>query len=105
MFDYFGKEEVAANVSITLYRIIQELITNTLKHSKATEIKIHVNRFDDGINLMYEDNGVGMPALPPQGFGLHNIESRVQMVKGKLSIESNERGTFFSFDIPLTATI
>ncbi len=105
VFDYFGKGEVAASVSITVYRIVQELITNTLKHSKATELKVHVNQFDDSINLMYEDNGIGMPDLPAQGFGLHNIETRVQMLKGHVSIESNERGTFFSFDIPLIKAI
>jgi len=105
LFDSFGKGEVASNISIIVYRIVQELVTNTLKHAKATEIKIHLNQFEDTINLMYEDNGIGMPNVPTHGFGLHNIESRVQMLKGHVRIESNERGTFFNFDIPLKAAI
>ncbi len=104
-FDYFGKGEVAPNISITIYRIVQELTTNTLKHSKATEIKIHVNQFEDFINVMYEDNGIGMPDLPSEGFGIHNIESRVQTLKGHVSFESNEMGTFYNFDIPFKAAI
>ncbi len=104
-FDYFGKGEVAPNISITIYRIVQELTTNTIKHSQATEIKIHVNQFEDFINVMYEDNGIGMPDLPSEGFGIHNIESRVQTLKGRVSFESNEMGTFYNFDIPFKAGI
>ena len=104
-FDYFGKGEVAPNISLTVYRIVQELINNTIKHSKATEIKIHVNQFEDFINVMYEDNGIGMPDLPTAGFGIHNIESRVQTLKGHVSFESNEMGTFYNFDIPFKAAI
>ena len=104
-FDYFGKGEVAPKISISVYRIVQELINNTIKHSKATEIKIHVNQFEDFINVMYEDNGIGMTDGHSEGFGRHNIESRVQTLKGNMSFESNEMGTFYNFDIPFKTTI
>ena len=99
--DYFGEGEIASNISITVYRIVQELVNNSLKHSKATEIKIHVNQFEDFINVMYEDNGIGMREVQYNGFGIHNIESRVQTLKGHMSLESNEMGTFYNFDIPI----
>jgi signal transduction histidine kinase/ligand-binding sensor domain-containing protein len=99
-FDYFGTGEIASKISITVYRIVQELVNNTLKHSGATEIKLHVNQFDDFINVMYEDNGIGMPEIQYNGFGIHSIESRVQTLKGHMSLESNEMGTFYNFDIP-----
>ena len=102
--DYFGEGEIASNISITVYRIVQELVNNSLKHSKATEIKIHVNQFEDFINVMYEDNGIGMREVQHNGFGIHNIESRVQTLKGHMSLESNEMGTFYNFDIPLKPT-
>jgi signal transduction histidine kinase len=54
---------------------------------------------------MYEDNGIGMPDLPSEGFGIHNIESRVQTLKGHVSFESNSMGTFYNFDIPFKASI
>jgi signal transduction histidine kinase len=99
-YDYYGQREVAPSVSITIYRILQELINNTLKHAKATEIRIHVNQFEDEINIMYEDNGIGMVGSRFSGLGLHSIESRIRSLQGRMSWESNHKGTFYNFDIP-----
>ncbi|MBK5277462.1 MAG: hypothetical protein JJE09_01235, partial [Bacteroidia bacterium] len=99
-FDYFGIGKIDPKISITVYRIIQELINNTIKHSKATEIKIHVNRFEDFMNVMYEDNGMGMRAGHTKGFGMYSIDSRVQALNGNMSLETNGKGTFYNFDIP-----
>ena len=103
-FDYFGSGEVAPKISTTVYRIVQELVNNSLKHSRATEIKIQVNQFEDIINVMYEDNGIGMREVNYSGLGTHNIESRVQTLKGRMSLESNSKGTFYNFDIPFKTT-
>ncbi len=98
--DYYGQKEVSASVSIMIYRILQELINNTLKHARATEIRIHVNQFEDEINVMYEDNGIGMVGSRFNGLGLHSIESRIRSLQGRMSWESNHKGTFYNFDIP-----
>lgn len=100
IFDYYGQREVVQPVSITIFRIIQELINNTLKHARASEIRIHINEFDDEINIMYEDNGIGMVGSRFTGLGLHSIESRVRSLNGRMSWESNHKGTFYNFDIP-----
>lgn len=100
IFDYYGQRDVVHPVSITIFRIIQELINNTLKHARASEIRIHINEFDDEINIMYEDNGIGMIGSRFTGLGLHSIESRVRSLDGRMSWESNHKGTFYSFDIP-----
>jgi signal transduction histidine kinase len=100
MFDYYGQRELSPQVSITVYRIVQELINNTLRHAKATEIRIHINQFDDEMNLMYEDNGIGMIGSRFNGLGLYSIESRVRSLSGRMSWESNHKGTFYNFDIP-----
>lgn len=100
LFDYYGQREVSPSTSISIYRIIQELINNTLKHAKASEIRIHINQFEDEMNIMYEDNGVGMVGSRFTGLGLHNIESRVRSLHGRMSWESNHKGTFYNFDIP-----
>jgi signal transduction histidine kinase len=100
-FDYYGQREVTPKVSTTIYRIIQELLNNTLKHAKATEVRIHINHFEDEINIMYEDNGIGMVGSRFTGLGLHSIESRVRSLQGKMSWESNHKGTFYNFDVPI----
>lgn len=100
IFDYYGQREVVQPVSITIFRILQELINNTLKHARASEIRIHINEFDDEINIMYEDNGIGMIGSRFTGLGLHSIESRVRSLNGRMSWESNHKGTFYNFDIP-----
>lgn len=100
IFDYYGQRDVVHPVSITIFRILQELINNTLKHARASEIRIHINEFDDEINIMYEDNGIGMVGNKFTGLGLHSIESRVRSLNGRMSWESNHKGTFYNFDIP-----
>jgi signal transduction histidine kinase/ligand-binding sensor domain-containing protein len=100
IYDYYGQREVTSHVSITVYRIVQELINNTLKHAKATEIRIHISQFDDEMNLMYEDNGIGMIGSRFSGLGLYSIESRVRSLSGRMAWESNHKGTFYNFDIP-----
>lgn len=99
-FDYYGQRDVPQSIAITVFRIIQELINNTLKHARATEIRIHVNQFDDEMNIMYEDNGIGMIGSRFTGLGLHSIESRVRSLNGRMTWESNHKGTFYNFDIP-----
>lgn len=99
-YDYYGQREVSPRTAITIYRIIQELINNTLKHAKATEIRIQVNHFEMELNVMYEDNGIGMVGRTFGGLGLHSIESRVKLLDGRMNWESNHKGTFYNFDIP-----
>lgn len=99
-FDFYGQREVTPQVAIMVYRIMQELISNTLKHARASEIRIHINQFDDEMNIMYEDNGIGMVGSLFNGLGLLSIESRVRTLQGRMSWESNHKGTFYNFDIP-----
>lgn len=99
-FDFYGQRELSPQLSMMVYRIIQELITNTIKHARASEIRIHINQFDDEMNIMYEDNGIGMVGSLFDGLGLMNVESRVRTLNGKMSWESNHKGTFYNFDIP-----
>jgi len=89
-----------------LYRIIQELITNTLKHAKAEKIDIGLNKFDNVINFMIEDNGVGfnldMVRAKNKGIGLDGIERKVKELGGTIDIDTAvRRGTMISIDIPV----
>ena len=77
--------------AITIYRIVQELINNTLKHSAATNAIVQVTKSDDQIAVTVEDDGKGFDTAILQGargIGWSNIQSRVDFLKGKLDINS-----------------
>lgn len=101
-FDSFGPDIKDASLSITVFRIVQELISNSLKHSNADTISLHVNSFEDLLSIVYEDNGKGFSwETSGKGLGLYNIESRLQSVKGRLKFDSGEFGISYTIDIPL----
>jgi signal transduction histidine kinase len=97
----FGNEINDSKVGPLLFRVIQELLTNSLKHSKATLIKIQLNSFDDLINLIFEDNGNGIQLKNQEGTGINGIKFRVENLNGTCDIQSNSQGTSFIIDIPL----
>lgn len=91
---------------IGIYRVLQELISNILKHARATEVNLHLTRFDHAVNLMVEDNGIGFDplAVPSEqaGMGLQNMKSRLSKMGGTLEIDSAiGRGTTVLMDIPV----
>ena len=74
-----------------LYRIIQELVTNTIKHANATSINIELNCNGNNIHLLYLDNGKGMDLSnvnTKHGLGLTNIKKRVELINGTLRIKT-----------------
>lgn len=98
---YDTPHPISSERSLHLYRIIQELITNTLKHARATRARLDVSTVNGDINLIYEDNGVGFDtSAVPEGIGLRNIRHRVSHLNGDLKIESSGQGTTFIIDIP-----
>ncbi len=100
----FGVEErMARNVEVAAYRIVQEVVSNTLKHAQATTLTIQVTRTNDQLNILVEDNGRGFdPATVAQGMGTGNLHSRAAELGGKVNIDSRPgRGTSVSVDIPL----
>lgn len=99
----FGKDINKHDFTIIVFRVIQELLTNSIKHSFAKNITIHLNSFDDVLNIVYEDDGVGFSYDPLQsGLGLDNIESRIHSVNGTLKFDSGKFGISYTIDIPVT---
>ncbi len=102
---YQIKGQLNGNMALNIFRIIQELLNNTIKHAKATEIGIDLNNFGDVLNLMYEDNGIGFDpkkAMSKKGIGLRGMEARAKKLGGTLKIDSQkDRGTTVLLDIPL----
>lgn len=104
----FGlKERLKTQTEFNIYRIIQELVSNVIKHARADKISIQVNRFEDMINIMVEDNGVGFEvdkARQEGGIGLRNVASRVHELEGTLDFDSSPgKGTTVTIDIPVLA--
>ncbi|MEP0266545.1 sensor histidine kinase [Dokdonia sp.] len=102
----FGLENRIPNeLEITIFRIIQELVTNIVKHAQATEATISLTQHDNELNIMVEDNGKGFKATKLQkkdGMGLGSIERRVEHLEGSVEIDSAiGHGTSVSIDIPL----
>jgi ligand-binding sensor domain-containing protein/signal transduction histidine kinase len=104
IFPQTGWNNIEDRLQVEIYRIIQELMTNALKHSKASEIDIQLVLHQDLINISIEDNGVGINKKKiKKGIGLNNIENRITRLNGKLNIEnSKDGGTIIIIDIPLT---
>lgn len=74
---------------MNLYRVVQELVSNTIKYSGATKITLQIGQEEDELNLMYEDNGKGFDlSKVKRGMGLDNIENRVKRLNGNLHIDS-----------------
>ena len=92
-------------VENALYRVIQEVVQNIVKHSQATEMNLQLIRHADELTLLVEDNGVGFdPAAlgPDAGIGLRNIASRVEYLGGVLELDSRPgHGTTITATVPL----
>ncbi len=90
-----------------VYRIIQELLNNALKHAKAGEIDVQVNKNEHELLIMVEDNGVGFNQDEVErGLGLGNLQSRVNLLKGEINIDSVKgQGTSVVVHIPIATAI
>ncbi len=102
-FQYFNFPEKIDNMkALSIYRIIQELLNNAIKHSKAKEILVQLSKQDEELVILFEDDGVGFnpEKLERQGMGLENIQSRVNYLKGNVHIDSQiGKGTTFLIHI------
>lgn len=81
--------------SINLYRIIQELVHNAMKHAQASEIIVLINEYQDEYCIIVEDNGCGFvpdDGTVTEGIGLRNIRDRVQLLQGSVILESVPQG-------------
>jgi signal transduction histidine kinase len=100
------KVDIDEQKSIHLFRITQEIIHNTIKHSEASELKIMMHERNSLLILSTSDNGTGFDYLAisksEKGIGLRSLLSRTEMIGGTMYIESAvNKGTKYSFEIPL----
>lgn len=72
-----------------IYRIVQESITNSMRHGKATRIWIHISREYNMLKMVLKDNGIGCGDIQ-KGFGLHHMEERLDMLNGTLKYSGDD---------------
>lgn len=93
------------SLELTIFRIVQELITNIIKHADASQVTIHFTNHEGLLNIMVEDNGKGFDTKSiskSKGMGIHSIEKRIESFEGTMTIESIiGKGTTIILDIPI----
>ncbi len=98
-------ERLDEKAEMSIYRVVLELINNSVKHAGATKMTVQLIRYPDYINLTVEDNGRGFnyenEVQLKKGIGLGNISSRVNYLSGKINVDTAPgRGTSVIIDIP-----
>ena len=94
-------------VSVILYRMSRELLINVLKHSKAKCVLISINHGPNSVQIVIEDDGIGLPEKfrlgqnASSGLGLFSIRERLIHIGGEMQIVSNKAGTTVSLLAPL----
>jgi len=97
------EKRIDNTIEIQLFRVIQELLTNIIKHAVASEVIIQFSEDDNQLTVLVEDNGKGFDIhAKSSGMGLQNIETRLQKIEGDIVIDSSEgNGTTIILTIPL----
>jgi signal transduction histidine kinase len=97
-----GAERFPAEVETAIYRIVQESLTNVVKHAHAQRVSIVVTRKGGALTAVVEDDGRGFDATERgDGFGLEGMRERVALLDGRLAVESGEAGTTLVAEVPL----
>ncbi|KAA9352721.1 sensor histidine kinase [Larkinella humicola] len=97
-------EKLEHSLEIHLYRMVQELLQNALKHAQASHVSLTLSRTPDGIQLTYEDNGIGFDVAQAtsRSNGLQNLRHRAQLLGGRYEVMSESgQGTQTHIEIPV----
>jgi signal transduction histidine kinase len=99
-----GDARLPGPVETALYRIVQEALTNVIKHSRATRVSVLVTRKRDSVAAVIEDDGVGFSPedVRDGGLGLIGMRERIALLDGRLTVESApEGGTSLVAEVPV----
>jgi signal transduction histidine kinase len=99
-----GEERLEAEVETTLYRIVQEALTNVVKHARARKVSILLIRRGRGATVLIEDDGEGFDPTSTRegGLGLLGMRERLALVDGRLTVESAPgSGTTLAAEVPV----
>ncbi len=92
-------------INLTLFRVIQEALTNVQKHARATKVDIHLLYTEATLEIQIRDNGVGFNIddhiKEKTHYGLSMMEERVKLLSGLMGVESDSNGTKIELSIPI----
>lgn len=104
-FLHYGMEERLDTIKeLHIYRIVQELFQNIIKHAQATKGSLQFTKHKNEFNIIVEDNGKGFEnsSNSGDGLGLQNIQSRVDFLNGSMNVDTKrDKGTTVNISIPL----
>jgi len=96
-------DRLPAEVETTIYRVVQESLTNVVKHSHAQRVSVLLTRADGRIKAVIEDDGKGFDpeAVRGDGIGLIGMRERIELLDGTLAVESSATsGTTVALEVP-----
>jgi signal transduction histidine kinase len=97
-----GDERLPAEIETALFRLVQEALTNVVKHARATRVSISLVRKAKSVSAVIEDDGVGFTDPSGDGLGLIGMRERVGLLNGRLEIEARAgQGTTIVAEVPL----
>ncbi len=103
--DSLQKLSLSKQTELSLYRIVQEILSNIIRHSKTDSVLMEMKCVDDMVQLVVKDNGVGFETQQideSKGLGWKNIFARIKLMNGDIKIESQKnRGSNFLIHIPI----
>jgi signal transduction histidine kinase len=104
-FNHDEEVKLSEDKSIQLYRMVQELVQNAIRHSGASLLTIDLRQAEGKLTLKVKDNGKGFnkeeELKRAGGFGLHNLYNRTELMKGDMYVDTAKgKGTSYSFEIP-----
>lgn len=91
---------LSRDLEISIFRIVQECLTNIHKHAGARSVSISITRGADGITLKVVDDGKGLAESYSFGVGLRGMEERVRQLRGSFKLSSNSHGTTVAVTLP-----
>jgi signal transduction histidine kinase len=98
-----GAERLSPDLETTIYRVVQEALTNIAKHSGAEAVMVRVERVYTAVEVEVRDDGRGFdPDAGTDGFGLLGVRERVSLAGGVLEVASGDDGTVISARFPLS---
>ena len=99
-----SSERLQQDVETALYRIVQESLTNVVKHARAQSVSVPVSQRNGKVSAVVEDDGIGSEpdSVREGGFGLEGMRERLALVGGRLRIESRAdgSGTTIAVEVP-----
>jgi signal transduction histidine kinase len=97
-----GDERLPPEIETALYRLVQEALTNVVKHARASHVSISLARRPSSVSAVIEDDGVGFQGESGHGLGLIGMRERVGLLDGNIEVESTPgRGTTIVAEVPL----